>query len=141
MIEMILQAGAGVVPGRKLARAAVCFLSEFLADENLVHDLDLALTEACANVVRHAYAGREIGDVRIRLALSPGVEVRLEVTDWGVGFDTRRCDAKPAPSDEGGRGLFIIKNLADEMHVSCGGGKTVVSLMKKAGPAAWKPCE
>src|SRR3954452_18487301 len=82
-------------------------------------DLKLALTEACTNSVRHAYAGGE-GTVEITYELYADRLV-VEVADEGEGFEP-----PPGPStklddeelSEGGLGIAIIEALADEFQIT-----------------------
>jgi serine/threonine-protein kinase RsbW len=85
--------------------------------QEVLGDLKLALTEACTNSVRHAYADRE-GVVEILYELHPDRLV-VEVSDDGEGFDSRRA---PVPRDEddlaeGGLGIAIIEALSDELEI------------------------
>jgi serine/threonine-protein kinase RsbW len=89
-------------------------------------DLKLALTEACTNSVRHAYANGE-GLVRISYELHPDRLV-VEVTDQGGGFTPVADGAEPSGDadelTEGGLGIAIIDALADELEIGevAGGG-------------------
>lgn len=76
----------------------------------LVEDMRLAVTEACTNVVRHAYHDHEPGpiDVLIRPA---GDRLELVVSDRGQG---------PGPSADvtgPGLGLPLIAALADSVEL------------------------
>lgn len=120
---------------RRLAKAAVAVLADSICAPDVVHDFDLALTEACANVVRHAYPRDAPGPVEIVLRLIPGEAVEAVVTDFGIGPpEDIASKVSPGPDDEGGRGLFIIKSLMDEADLHRSGGRTDVS-MRKAVPA------
>jgi serine/threonine-protein kinase RsbW len=84
--------------------------------EELVADLKLALTEACSNSVRHAYAAAGDGVVEIVYDMQPDRLV-IEVTDEGEGFDP---DATGMPGDdlsEGGLGIAIIRAIADVVEI------------------------
>src|SRR3954465_2468792 len=72
----------------RLALTAIAGVRRF-SDETL-HDLKLALTEACTNSVRHAYAGTDAdrGEVEIVYELEPDRLV-VEVGDAGSGFEPR----------------------------------------------------
>lgn len=85
--------------------------------QEVLGDLKLALTEACTNSVRHAYAGRE-GVVEILYELHPDRLV-VEVSDDGEGFDSRRALAPRDEDDlaEGGLGIAIIEALSDELEI------------------------
>lgn len=88
--------------------------------EDTLADLKLALTEACSNSVRHAYAGGE-GHVQISFELHADRLV-VEVEDDGTGFEHdgtgRELDREELA--EGGLGIAIIKAIADEFEL--GGG-------------------
>jgi serine/threonine-protein kinase RsbW len=94
-----------------------------LSDETL-HDLKLALTEACTNSVRHAYHDGGEGKVEIVYELEPD-RLAVEVGDDGPGFEPERRLAN-GESDlaEGGLGIAIIRALADEVEIGdrSGGG-------------------
>ncbi len=85
-----------------LGRLALTGLSRLRPlDEETLADLKLALTEACSNSVRHAYADGE-GIVEIVYELHPDRLV-IEVVDDGEGFDpaaerTRRTSSSRAGS-------------------------------------------
>jgi serine/threonine-protein kinase RsbW len=86
--------------------------------EEVVADLKLALTEACSNSIRHAYADEREGVVQIRYELENG-RVAVEVVDDGHGFDSE--EVEPLDSlgslDEGGLGLAIIRAVTDELAI------------------------
>ena len=93
-----------------------------LSDETL-HDLKLALTEACTNSVRHAYHDGG-GTVEILYELQPD-RLAVEVGDDGSGFDPQASgNGGDADLAEGGLGIAIIRALADEVEIAerAGGG-------------------
>ena len=84
-----------------------------LADETL-NDLKLAVTEACSNSVRHAYAENG-GTVDIVFELHDDRLV-VEVSDDGTGFDPDSVE-ESGDLTEGGLGIAIIRALVDEFEV------------------------
>jgi len=105
-----------------LVRLALSGLSQTqeLPDETL-GDLKLAVTEACSNSVRHAY-GAEEGAVEIVYELHPDRLV-VEVTDAGQGFAAEDAAAqRDGTLPEGGLGIAIIRELADELELGAGAG-------------------
>ncbi len=92
---------------------------------------ELATEEAVVNVFNHAYPGGE-GKVRLR-CLGEMERFVIEVTDWGVPFD---ATAMPAPDlispleerPAGGRGIYLIKKMTDEMRYTREDGKNVLRL-------------
>jgi serine/threonine-protein kinase RsbW len=122
---------------RRLAKDVVDYLAGFLADGDVLHDLDIILTEACANVCRHAYGGRP-GPLEVRLAVSPGAWIELEIVDWGKGFGDDVRFENPGPDAEGGRGLYIMRMLASDCQVRRENGENVVFIHKDIGAPRWK---
>lgn len=104
-----------------LSRLALSGLSRVrpLADETLA-DLKLALTEACSNSVRHAYAD-DGGHVLISFELRDD-RLIIEVADDGTGFEPETAGKNGGESElsEGGLGIAIIRSIADEVEI--GGG-------------------
>jgi anti-sigma regulatory factor (Ser/Thr protein kinase) len=92
------------------------------ADARAVGDIKLAATEACTNVVLHAYAGRNEGTIELD-ARTADDQLELLVRDHGNGMT-------PAPLAEGlGLGLPLIAALSTALTiVEAEGGGTEVSM-------------
>jgi serine/threonine-protein kinase RsbW len=89
-----------------------------VSDETL-HDLKLALTEACTNSVQHAYQDGRVGTVEILYELEPD-SLAVEVADQGPGFEVAEGgnggDGEGELS-ESGLGIAIIRALSDEVEI------------------------
>jgi anti-sigma regulatory factor (Ser/Thr protein kinase) len=88
--------------------------------DDLVEDLRLAVTEACTNVVRHAYPPEQTGPVEI--TIQPLEEhVTVIVSDHGRGIGTSSDTTGP------GLGLPLIAAIADDVELQPvpGGGSRV----------------
>jgi serine/threonine-protein kinase RsbW len=102
----------------RLALTGIARLRPEPLRQEVLGDLKLALTEACTNSVRHAYAGGE-GTVQILYELHEDKLV-VEVVDEGEGFEP---PAEPSSAladeelSEGGLGIAIIEALADEFEI------------------------
>jgi serine/threonine-protein kinase RsbW len=106
-----------------LVRLALSGLSQSrpLPDETL-GDLKLAVTEACSNSVRHAYREGREGSVEVVYELHPDRLV-VEVSDEGEGFTVHERESEgDATLQEGGLGIAIIRELADELELGPGDG-------------------
>jgi serine/threonine-protein kinase RsbW len=96
---------------RRLLRAALATLR---VDRQAGADLEIALTEACANVVKHA-DGAENFEVHLDVAQD---RCSIDVVDDGSGFDTAAASAEsPSSASENGRGLLLIKALAENVRM------------------------
>ena len=107
------------------------YLRLHCADEDLVADVVLCLEEAATNAIRHS--GHD-DEMQIELRFE-GNELRCQVTDHGKGFDIDAFDPEAQPDilAPGGRGLFLIAQLMDEMSLRVDGGLEVH--MRKRGVA------
>src|SRR5688500_15653881 len=84
-------------------------LSELAVPEARAADIELALSEATGNVVRHAYT--DVGhSYRVVIEFFSSC-VRLVVTDTGRGFSPTDVP-EPDLEEVGGRGLWLIEHLA-----------------------------
>jgi serine/threonine-protein kinase RsbW len=93
-------------------RAAVSRMMADAAADDLER-VRLAVTEACANVVRHAYPGDPgVLDVAVRLDRKTAT---IEVRDSGIGVGGRR---EPPGEHGGGLGLPLIDLLADRVDIT-----------------------
>jgi serine/threonine-protein kinase RsbW len=104
-----------------LVRLALSGLSQLrpLSEETL-GDLKLAVTEACSNSVRHAYRDGREGAVQVVYELHSDRLV-VEVSDDGEGFTVDEELAGAEGSlNEGGLGIAIIRELADELELGPG---------------------
>jgi anti-sigma regulatory factor (Ser/Thr protein kinase) len=92
------------------------------ADTRAIGDVKLAATEACTNVVLHAYSSDRPGTIELD-ALASRDELQLLVRDHGNGMT-------PAPMGEGlGLGLPLIAALTTTMTIEdAEGGGTEVSM-------------
>jgi len=106
-------------------------LSDLGAPDTAIEDIQIALSEACANVVRHA-AGSRTYHVRLSVKDS-GCDI--EVADSGPGFDGERMnDDQAEPDAENGRGLQLMQALVDDLFVATDDGDNVVRLHKEWPP-------
>ncbi|MFT7841013.1 SpoIIE family protein phosphatase [Saccharothrix sp. BKS2] len=94
---------------------------------DLLCDVQLALGEAAANAVDHAYPDGP-GNFDYLLDRTAGGDVRVVVRDHGRW--------RPEPADKGhrGRGIEIIRELADEVVFERGPGGTTVDFLVPAEP-------
>lgn len=113
---------------------------ETIADEkhlsqNLAMNLNLALEEAVTNVILYAYPDGADGLVDVEAILKPH-SLEFIITDSGVPFDpTTVPDVDiTLPADErpiGGLGIYLVRQMMDELHYQRIGDKNVLSMTKK----------
>lgn len=114
---------------RHLCRAA---LRELGVDDSCTSDIEGALSEACTNVLDHSQPGSPYG---VAMVLTETCCV-IKVSDGGPGFDPDGL-AAPDPQGESGRGIQMMRALADGVSFELRPDEgTVVRLEKQLTYAA-----
>ncbi|MFI0444406.1 ATP-binding protein [Actinomadura sp. 6N118] len=110
-LELQLPRDAASVP---VARGLLASSLEALGTDDTVQiDIELMLTEACTNVIRHATAG----DAYAVQVMITSTHCVIRVLDAGQGFDAEAAEQQgTGPAREHGRGLMIMKSLADDIR-------------------------
>lgn len=92
-------------------------------DKDAVENINLSVSEACTNVIKHAYKEESASNVIvIRAGMYPN-KIDIVVTDTGRGFNPRKVKAyqrNPMTTkiDESlGQGIFLMKNLMDKVEI------------------------
>jgi anti-sigma regulatory factor (Ser/Thr protein kinase) len=103
-------------------------------DDDALDALLLIASELCSNAVRHASG--EPGSVTLEAWTEEGA-VYLEVTDDGGSLLTPELigDELPDPEAEQGRGLFLVRELADEVSSRVDDGRTTIRVCRHAAVA------
>lgn len=125
------------IPCREEFAATVRLQAEAIArrvqfDEEAVYDIITAVGEVCDNAIEH---GRSKMGVDVEYLMS-GSEFRVEVRDYGSGFDpTGRGEEVPDLFAESGRGIFLMKNLMDRVEIDSRVGSGTRIVMTKTRTA------
>jgi serine/threonine-protein kinase RsbW len=83
-------------------------------EDDCVSEIELAVSEACSNVLKHGSDAEQQYEVTVRVDER---RARVTVTDTGGGFDVAgRGTTAPDDRAEGGRGLLLMRHLVDELH-------------------------
>jgi serine/threonine-protein kinase RsbW len=98
------------------------------ADSDQAALIALAVTEAAANVVRHAYPD-STGMIDLH-AEAEDDQLRVRIADAGVGF------GEPSPNRGLGAGLRIMRGLAETRVISHPGHGTAVEMLFRVQPAS-----
>jgi len=134
--------GVGVV------RQALAGMADALAfDPGVLADMKMAVTEACTNVVVHAYAdedegaGDDDGALEVDL-LADELGLTVVVRDEGAGIESRASRSTPAL----GLGLPLIAALSDAFEVrtpSAGGTEVRMTFAyaREGDPVEFNPID
>ncbi|EIC30138.1 MULTISPECIES: ATP-binding protein [Methylomicrobium] len=91
-------------------------LEDYSGDrEMLAYHLNLVLTEATANAIKHANCNDPKDSVRITIHIDDH-ELKIKVYDHGQGFDLEKVDIPDFDHPkEGGMGVYFIRTLMDSV--------------------------
>jgi phosphoserine phosphatase RsbU/P len=93
-------------------------IPDSLLDDERIDQVVLAVNEAAANIVKHAYQGRAEEKIQITADVA-ACQFVVRLYDWGGVFDP---ESVPEPefngSQEGGFGIYIIAQSVDEVNYS-----------------------
>ena len=93
-----------------------------LSDDDIFH-VEMAVDEACSNIIEHAYAARP-GDIELTCCSSVPGDFEITIHDYGQPFDPASVtepNVNSAAADledlnEGGLGLYFMRKLMDEVR-------------------------
>ena len=107
-----------------LVREVLAALGDTVELGPALDDVKAAVSEACNNVVLHAYSGEE-GPMEVEMRLRPG-ELEVVVRDYGVGI-ARHKDDDESPAR--GIGLSVIEALSIRAELRSNAGHGVEMVM------------
>ena len=93
--------------------------SKYKVNEDYYGNILIAVTEAVNNAINHGNKQDPEKEVNVDFSLKDGKTLSFKVKDQGAGFDFENI---PDPTDPenlekiNGRGVFLMKNLADEVE-------------------------
>jgi len=89
-------------------------------DDSACYAVQLAVDEACSNIIEHAYGGEGRGEIQCSTIIHPD-NLTVVLRDFGAPFNP---DSVPIPNlnqpieefEEQGLGLYWMRKLMDEVH-------------------------
>lgn len=109
--------------------------NEFSLAPDVVFNLNLVLEEAVVNIINYAYPKKEHQKIYLSARLHEG-SIILILTDTGKEFDPTmapEADVTLSADDRqiGGLGIFLIRQIMNEVKYERIEGKNVLTLEKK----------
>lgn len=102
---------------------------KFQLNDDIYGNIMISVTESVNNAIKHGNKNDTSKNVSISLLLNES-QLKFRVEDEGSGFDYHNLPDPTAPENiekPGGRGIFLMKHLADEVVFSENG--SVVELI------------
>lgn len=91
---------------------------KFQLDDDIYGNIMISVTESVNNAIHHGNKLDKSKNVSVTLNLNEN-QIKFTVKDQGKGFDFHNLPDPTAPDNIeklGGRGIFLMRNLADEVH-------------------------
>lgn len=95
----------------------------FHLDDDIYGNIMIAVTEAVNNAIKHGNSGDKLKNVFLSLSLDDSI-IKFVVKDEGTGFNYDELPDPTSPENlekPGGRGIFLMKHLSDEVRFQDGG--------------------
>jgi serine/threonine-protein kinase RsbW len=87
-------------------------------DDDMYGNIMIAVTEAVNNAIKHGNSGDQSKNVSLSLNLKDSL-LKFIIKDEGRGFDFQNLPDPTEPENLqkiGGRGIFLMKHLSDEVE-------------------------
>lgn len=107
---------------------------KFHLDDDIYGNIMIAVTEAVNNAIKHGSSSDSSKNVNLSL-LVDGSTLKFRVEDAGRGFDYMHLPDPTSPENlekPGGRGIFLMKHLADDVAFLDGGRVVELSFYMNA---------
>jgi anti-sigma regulatory factor (Ser/Thr protein kinase) len=112
-IEIRIQSDPAAIAA--VRHAAESFAAQRGLDDKAVADIGLAVNEALANIIRHAYHDQHDRPIVIRMNFSKDT-FTVDFRDWGTGVNPASLSPKPPnPHKPGGLGLVCLRTCMDSL--------------------------
>lgn len=102
---------------------------KFEINDDIYGNIMISVTECISNAIIHGNQGNKQKLVHLELKAEED-QLQFIIEDEGEGFEIETLPDPTAPENiakPGGRGIFLIKNLTDEVKFEEGGKRTVLS--------------
>jgi serine/threonine-protein kinase RsbW len=96
---------------------------KYKLNDDIYGNIMIAVTEAVNNAIRHGSRNDSSKNVSLSLSLEEGL-IKFKIEDQGIGFDHDNLPDPTSPENiekPGGRGIFLMKHLSDEVAFEDGG--------------------
>ena len=89
-------------------------------DEDQIFHVQVAVDEACSNIIEHAYGPGHSGQVTVTCCVTGQGDLVITVHDHGRPFDPATVPDPPIGAEledlpEGGLGLYFMRKLMDQV--------------------------
>ena len=107
---------------------------KFDLNDDIYGNIMIAVTEAVNNAIKHGNSGNKSKNVYLSLSLDESL-IKFTIKDEGTGFNYESLPDPTAPENlekPGGRGIFLMKHLSDEVEFKDNGSVVELSFYMNA---------
>jgi serine/threonine-protein kinase RsbW len=107
---------------------------KFHLDDDIYGNIMIAVTEAVNNAIKHGSNSDSSKNVLLSLSLDEST-IKFRIEDQGQGFNYENLPDPTSPENlekPGGRGIFLMKHLSDEVDFKEGGRVVELSFYMNA---------
>lgn len=102
---------------------------DFEINDDMYGNIMISVTECISNAIIHGNKSNADKMVHLELQMQQGL-LKCSIEDEGSGFDYSNLPDPTEPENIeklGGRGIFLMRNLSDEVKFEENGKKTILS--------------
>ena len=102
---------------------------DFEINDDMYGNIMISVTECISNAIIHGNQSNAAKMVHLELQMQPGLLI-CSIEDEGRGFDFSNLPDPTEPENIeklGGRGIFLMRNLSDDVKFEENGKKTILS--------------
>ncbi len=127
-----------IIPAKMNRVAELCDLVSYAAQEagfdtKTIYSCELAVGEACENIIKHGYQGESNGSLDLTINVSPG-KIAMTIEDTAPAFNPSYAPQDPAWDEDGppigGLGLIIMHRAMDDVHYMRRGKRNILHMQK-----------
>jgi len=102
-------------------------------------NIKLAIDEACSNIIRHAYKGKEGGKITMEMGIS-FTDLKIKIIDYGTPFDFKSIKDPDLNhyvdiGKKGGLGIWLIKKVMSRVQYKAYGDRNELILHRRLSKA------
>jgi serine/threonine-protein kinase RsbW len=102
---------------------------KFHINDDIYGNIMISVTECVSNAIIHGNKENKKKNVRLELRFLED-QLKFIIEDEGEGYDYQHLNDPTAPENlekSGGRGVFIMKHLCDEIHFEKEGSRIILT--------------
>ncbi len=119
----------------RVCNSITTFSRQHSIDEKIISNLYLAIDELLTNIIRYGYRDEKDHTIYVRCTIEKEL-LTLQIEDDSYPFDPNKAPIPDLTNDLenrkiGGLGIYLVKNMMDDVKYVTKNGKNTLTLTKK----------